>query len=142
MQNAQVTMQKLQTEVLQRRREFDQKIEDKITMSKRKMLEMEDEMPKFGNVEAIREEGEARKKAKTKEREQLKNQLLHLRKAIKTLATNFKAVKGNLRSNEIETKLALFEKEIKMQATKTTQYRKAWKRIGVEQILQLSKDKL
>jgi intraflagellar transport protein 74 len=77
MQDAQATMQKLQAEVLQRKREcqdlknVDQKIEEEIHVSSQKMQEMEAEMPRFADVDTVREEGEAQEQAKPQERDQL-----------------------------------------------------------------------
>jgi intraflagellar transport protein 74 len=122
MQDAHATMQKLQTEVLQRRREFedlknvDQKIEDEIQVSKQKMQEMEAEMPRFADVDSVREEGESRKKAKTQERDQLKTQVENLRKATNALATRYNEAKAAMRNDEIGRKLTLLEKEIRTQA--------------------------
>jgi intraflagellar transport protein 74 len=122
MQDAQATMQKLQAEVMQRRREFedlknvDQKIEDEIQQSKERMAEMEAEMPKFGDVDAVREEGEARKTLKTQERDQLKAQFENLRKVTNALATRFNEAKAAFRSDEIGRKLTQLEKEIRTQA--------------------------
>jgi intraflagellar transport protein 74 len=124
-QDATVTMQKLQAEVLQRRREFedlsnvDQKVEEEIVALRKKVQEMEDEIPKFADVEAVREEGEARKKIKTQERDQLKNHLTHLRKATNVLASKFNDTKQKIRQNEIETKLTLLEKEIRARASES-----------------------
>jgi intraflagellar transport protein 74 len=122
-QDATVTMQRLQAEVLQRRREFeelknvDRKIEAEIAASRKKMQEMEDEIPKFTDVEAVRGEGEARKKIKTQERDQLKIHLTHLRKVTNALATKFNETKHTIRENEIETKLALLEKDVRARAS-------------------------
>jgi intraflagellar transport protein 74 len=122
MQDAKVTMEKLQAEVHQRRREFedlknvDKTIQDEIAELKQKMIEMEDEMPKFADVDGVREEGEVRKKLKVKERDQLKGQLLHLRKATNGLATQYNETKTAMRANEIENKLLLLEKEIRTRA--------------------------
>jgi intraflagellar transport protein 74 len=123
MQDAQATMQKLQAEVMQRRREFedlrnvDQKIEDEIQQSKEKMQEMEAEMPKFGDVDAVREDGEARKRLKAQERDQLKGQFESLRKVTNALATRFNEAKAAFRADEIGRKLAQLEKEIRTQAS-------------------------
>jgi intraflagellar transport protein 74 len=125
MQDATVTMQKLQAEVLQRRREFedlknvDRKVEEEIVASRKKMQEMEDEIPKFADVEAVREEGEVRKKIKTQERDQLKNHLTHLRKVTNALATKFNETKLTLRQNEIEAKLTSLEKDIRTRASES-----------------------
>jgi intraflagellar transport protein 74 len=123
MQDAQATMQKLQAEVMQRRREFedvknvDQKIEDEIQQSKERMAEMEVEMPKFGDVDTVREDGEARKSLKTQERDQLKAQFKSLRKVTNALATKFNEAKAAARSDEIGRKFTQLEKEIRTQAT-------------------------
>jgi intraflagellar transport protein 74 len=122
-QDATVTMQKLQAEVLQRRREFedlknvDQTIGQEIAASKKKMKEMEDEMPKFADVDLVRQEGEARKRFKVQERDQLKNHLAHLRKATNALATKFNETRQILRENEIDGKLTALEREIRTQAS-------------------------
>jgi intraflagellar transport protein 74 len=122
MQDAHATMQKLQAEVLQRRREFedlknvDQKIEDEIRASKQKLQEMEAEMPRFADVDSVREEGEVRKRAKTQERDQLKAQVENLRRTTNALATRFNEAKAAMRSDEIGRKLTLLEKEIRTQA--------------------------
>jgi intraflagellar transport protein 74 len=81
------------------------------------MKEMEDEMSKFADVNLVRQEGEARKKLKVQERDQLKNHLTHLRKATNALATKFNETKQTLRWNEIDGKLAALEKEIRARAS-------------------------
>jgi intraflagellar transport protein 74 len=125
MQDATVTMQKLQAEVLQRRREFedlknvDQKIEEEIVASRMKMQEMEEEIPKFADVDAVREEGEARKKIKTQERDQLKNHLTQLRKETNALATKFNETRHAIRQDEIDARLTLLEKNIRTMASES-----------------------
>lgn len=123
MQDAQSTMQTLQREVENRRREFDdlknvdKKIQDEIDDIKRKMQEMEDEMPNFADVDVVRQEGEIRKKNKVAERDQLKSQLHNLKKATNALATKYNELHQQVRSNEINSKLHTLEKEIRQRAT-------------------------
>ena len=122
MQDAQATTQALQAEVQQRRREYedlknvDKKIEDEIELLKQTMVDMEGESPKFEDVQSIREDGEARKKLKTQERDQLKTQLHNLRKATNALAVKYNETRSANRGNELESKLHLLEKEIRQRA--------------------------
>jgi intraflagellar transport protein 74 len=122
MEDARVTMEKLQAEVQQRRREFDdlknvdKTIQDEIVHLKQKMVEMEAEMPRFADVDSVREEGEIKKKMQTHERDHLKSQLLHLRRATNALATKYNESRTALRANDIENKLVLLEKEIRTRA--------------------------
>ena len=122
MQDAQVTTDKLRAEVDQRRQELenlqnvDVKISDEIELIKRQMKEMQEEMPKFADVDAIREEGEIKKKQLEKERDQLKAQLHQLRKATNALTMKFNESRAQLRANEIHNKLHTIEKDIRTRA--------------------------
>lgn len=122
MQDAQSTTQALLGEVEKRRRELDdlqnvdKKINDEIDSLKQKMIEMEDEMPKFSEVDSVREEGEIRKRMKTEERDRLKKQLSNLRKATNVLATKCNEMRAQVRSNEIQAKLHVLEKDIRTKA--------------------------
>ena len=78
---------------------------------------MELEMPKFDDVESIREDGEIKKKRLTIERDQLKSQLHQLRKAANAVATKYNETKSQLRASEIGNKLHALEKEIRTRAT-------------------------
>ena len=95
----------------------DKKIQDEIDDIKRKMQEMEDEMPNFADVDVVRQEGEIRKKNKVAERDQLKSQLHNLKKATNALATKYNELHQQVRSNEINSKLHTLEKEIRQRAT-------------------------
>jgi len=117
MADAQSTSIALQGEVERRRRELadlqnvDKKIEAEITTLKTKMENMEAEMPKFEEVSQVRSEGEARKKAKVEEKDLLKEQLHHLKKAVNKLATRYNDNKTKIRENEMITKLHTIEKK-------------------------------
>ena len=80
------------------------------------MKEMQEEMPKFADVDAIREEGEIKKKQLEKERDQLKSQLHQLRKATNALTMKFNESRAQLRANEIHNKLHALEKDIRARA--------------------------
>ena len=122
MQDAQSTMQHLQVEVENRRREFedlqnvDKKILNEIDLIKKKMEEMEEEMPNYEDVQSIRQEGEIRKKEKLKERDNLKAQLHNLKKKQNRTATKYNETRSQLRSNEVQNKLHTIEKEIRSRA--------------------------
>jgi intraflagellar transport protein 74 len=77
---------------------------------------MEAEMPKFVDVDSVREEGEARKRTKLQERDQLKIVVDNLRKTTNALATKYNEAKAAARANEVERKLTLLEREIRTQA--------------------------
>ena len=123
MQDAQSTMSQLQVEVENRRREFedlknvDQKINNEIEQIKKRMQEMEEEMPNFADIDIVRQEGEIRKKAKVAERDQLKQQLHNLKKATNALATKYNETRAQIRSNEVNSKLHILEKEIRSRAS-------------------------
>lgn len=122
MQDAQVTADKLRAEVDQRRQELenlqnvDVKINNEIESIKRQMKDMEEEMPKFSDVESIREEGEIKKKQLERQRDQLKSQLQQLRKATNALTVKFNEKRAEIRGNEIHIKLHSLEKDIKSKA--------------------------
>ncbi|OHT06065.1 hypothetical protein TRFO_05723 [Tritrichomonas foetus] len=123
MQDAQSTADKLRGEVDQRRQELenlqnvDVKITEEIELIKRQMKEMESEMPKFADVDSIREEGEIKKKQLETERDQLKSQLHQLRKATNALTAKFNETRAQMRSNEVHNKLHALEKDIRVRAT-------------------------
>jgi intraflagellar transport protein 74 len=120
--DAQSTAQTLQREVEMRKKEYeelkniDKHMENSIAEMKQQMKEMNDELPNFADVDTVREEGEARKKARKDERDRLKAELHSLRKATNSLAVKFNETKQGLRGNEIELKLQALEKEIRARA--------------------------
>lgn len=122
MQDAQSTMAQLQIEVENRRRELedlknvDKKINNEIEDIKKKMIEMEDELPKFTDVTSIRQEGEIRKQMKQQVRDNLKKQLHNLRKVTSSYATKYNDMRAKLHENEFQVRLHTLEKEIKMNA--------------------------
>ena len=123
MQDAQSTADKLRSEVDQRRQEYenlqnvDVKINNEIELIKKQMQDMESEMPKFSDVETIREEGEIKKKQLETQRDQLKAQLHQIRKATNALTAKYNEKRAELRTNEIQNKLHSIEKEIRVAAT-------------------------
>jgi intraflagellar transport protein 74 len=123
MKDAEVTAVKLGDEVQMRRQELDNlqnvdvKISEEIEATKRQMREWEAEMPNFADVDAIREEGEARKKRLIAERDRLKVEQAQLKKVASALATKFNENRQGLRNNPIFTKLHDLEKDIRTRAT-------------------------
>jgi intraflagellar transport protein 74 len=122
MKDAEVTALKLRSEVEQRRQELenlqnvDVKITEEIEATKRQMREWEAEMPSFADVDAIREEGEAKKKRLTAERDRLQLEQAQLKKATNALATKHNETRTGLRNNQIYTKLQDLEKDVKAKA--------------------------
>jgi intraflagellar transport protein 74 len=120
--DARSTAEKLMLEVEQRRQEYDNlsnvdvKITEEIQVIKQQMKQMEDELPNFSDVEAIREEGEVKKARLTKEREQLRVHLHQLRKATNGLASKYNETRSQLRTNDVNNKLHELEKEIRARA--------------------------
>ncbi|OHT07354.1 hypothetical protein TRFO_24429 [Tritrichomonas foetus] len=122
MQDAQSTADKLRSEVENRRQELenlqnvDSKINDEIALIKEQMKQMELEMPKFADVDTIRDEGEIKKKNLEKERDLLKAQLHQLRKATNVLTAKHNEVRSQLRGDKIHAKIHSAEKEIRTRA--------------------------
>ena len=120
MKNTQSTIQKLQVEVESRRREFsdldnvDQKIKNEIEQINTRIQEMEEEMPKFDDVD--RQEREYTKKLKVEERDKLKGQLHNIKRLTNALATKYNETRQQVRSNEVNTKLHILEKDIRARA--------------------------
>jgi intraflagellar transport protein 74 len=120
--DAKTTAEKLMLEVELRRTEYenlahvDVKIAEEIQAIKQQMKQMEDELPGFGDVEGVREEGEIRKQRLIKERDQLKLHLHHLRKATNGVATRYNEARASLRGNDVNNKLHECEKEIRSRA--------------------------
>lgn len=123
MQDAQSTMTQLQIEVENRRRELedlknvDYKITDEIEDIKKKMAEMEAELPTFSDVESIRREGETRKAMKLQIRDNLKNQLHNLRKVTNNYASKYNEDRAKIQTNEFQVKIHTIEKDIKVKAS-------------------------
>ncbi|EAY06864.1 hypothetical protein TVAG_340420 [Trichomonas vaginalis G3] len=119
---AQATATQLQLEVEQRRRELedlqnvDQKIKQEEESLQKQMDSMTREMPSFNNVDAIREEGEIRKKQKMELRDSLKLQLKNIKKATNLAATQYNDNRASLRTNETHTKLHQLEKDLQQKA--------------------------
>lgn len=123
MQDAQSTMTQLQIGVENRRRELEdlKNVDSRITVEiddiKKKMREMEAELPKFSDVASIREEGETRKAMKTQIRDSLKNQLTNLRNATKNYETKYREENAKLSTDEYLIKINTIEKDIRAKAS-------------------------
>lgn len=117
--NAQVTIQLLKIEVEKQRsvlehwNEIDKKIQDEIESNREKIKEMEDEMPKYNNIDLICQENEIINNEKRVERDKLLIQLNHLKKATNVLTSNYNKFNRQLMSDEINNKLHELEIRIR-----------------------------
>lgn len=120
---ATTTIQNLQIEVENRRKvlqhlnEADIKMQNEIENIKKSIKKMEDELPNFENVDVIKHEGEILIRNKSAERDQLKSQLLHLRKITNVLASKYNDVNRKIKNDEINIKLCSLEKGIREKST-------------------------
>ena len=94
-----------QRSVLEHWNEIDKKIQDEIESNRKKIKEMEVEMPKYNSIDLICHENEIINKGKRDERDQLLIQINHLKKATNVLTSNYNKLNHKLKSDELNNKL-------------------------------------